>query len=69
VGDFKPMRFKARPFVNKQPFVAMKSTKKLTIPVEVKLNTIKRSESQKVNKLQKFNNVATEFESSMKKFD
>ena len=38
--DFQPVKFKARPFVNKQPFIAMKSTKKLTIPMESSFKTM-----------------------------
>ena len=67
--DYKPVKFKARPFVNKQPFVAMKSTKKLTIPANPKLTSIKRSESQKLQISQAFNGAADQFESSMKKFN
>lgn len=49
--------------------MTMKSTKKLTIPKGMKLNTIKRSESQKQKISKAFNNTADQFDKSMKNFD
>jgi len=40
---FKPKRFRARPYRPPQPFIAMKSTKQLTVPVESELKTLWRS--------------------------
>jgi len=53
----EPQKFKARPFKlkNKQPFMTMKSTKRLTIPIENKLQTEQRGILKSYKNLPKVN--------------
>ena len=80
-------KFKARPYSlkNKKPFITMKSTKKLTIPIASHLNVDKRSafknqdeefnDSAYKSLSSKFKNFSTikgvvgNFENSLAKFD
>ena len=76
---FKPQRFRAKPYTKKSPFMTLKSTKQLTIPMNTLLNTEKRSRSNSNHKSKKsvppiqksvrFNLDKAELETSMLKFE